>query len=103
MPSIDAQFSRWEGGKAYVDYFVDGFDLQVKYYVNVVKWRADGSCNVIATWGFTYDPKYKSKTGYIPGSKIDDGDITLTLAVLVWSVQREMDACWEGEYQSEFI
>jgi len=103
MPSIKANFSRWENGRAYIDYFVDGFALQVKYYVNVVKWRADGSCHVIATWGFTYDPKYKSKTGYIPGSKINDGDITLTLAVLVWTVQQNRDACWEGEYQSQFI
>ena len=103
MATITAEFSRWEGAKAYIDYYVDGFLLGVKYYVNVVKWDPDGGCHTKATWGFTYDPKYKAKTGYIPGYKIDDGDITLTLAVLVWSVQKIMDACWEGEYQSTYI
>ncbi len=109
MPSISAEFSHWDGDRAYINYHVDGFKLGVHYYTCAVKWRPDPygvyyrSCGVIGTWGWTYDVRYKSKQGYVRGYKIDDGDITLTLAVVVDVILKNYGVCWEGDYHPEWV
>ena len=101
MATISAEFSHWDGDRAYIDYLVDGLDLGVHYYTQVVKGLPD-ECHVVGSWGFYYDPKYKMKTGYVRGYKIDDGDITLTLALILW-VDIDEGVCWEGDYHSEMV
>lgn len=104
VETVQVDFERWEGDNAYIGYFVDGFALGVKYYAQAVKWHPDGGCNVVGNWGFTYDPRYKARTGYVPSDKIDGGDITLTIAIISeYDVIWGRDACWGGDYNPDMI
>ena len=99
MPTISAEFSHWDGDRAYINYYVDGFHLGVHYRTEAIK-GLPTECTSIGNWGWTYDIRYKSKQGYVRGYKINDGNITLTLAV---RVDVGYDVCYEGDYHPEWV
>jgi hypothetical protein len=85
--NIWAEFTEWVGDSAYFEWRVwdkTCTDISYGHYYLVVIYNG----SVVASHGFSTPTaingcglKY-SKTSYVPGYKIDDGDVTVTLAVV---------------------
>jgi hypothetical protein len=108
--NIWAEFTEWVGNNAYIEWRVwdpacSDLGYGAKFWLVVIKWRNTERtmCSVVASYGFTTNAaaidgcglKY-SHTDYIPGNKIDYGDITISLGVT--GNPAILDPCYEGDY-----